>query len=116
MDVGRTAYLAMSSSSRVRSARPHSAAAEGYTAPNVSLSKPIGSMKIKQRRVKSALESKREQEASDIFPRVARGQLGPEWAVTKYSEDYGPKKRVTPVPVRPVSPTRMNNPHPAKVA
>ena len=114
LDRRKAACCAMSSSSVVRS-RPHSAAAVGYTAPNASSSKPRASVKIKERRVKSALESKREQEASDIFPRVARGELGPEWAVTKYSEDYGPKKRVTPVPVRPASPTRMNNPHPAKV-
>ncbi len=110
----KAAGCAMSTSSVVRS-RPHSAAAVGYAAPNASSSKPHASVKIKERRVKSALESKREQETSDIFPRVARGELGPEWAVTKYSEDYGPKKRVTPVPVRPASPTRMHNPQPAKV-
>ena len=110
----RQCSCTMSSSSVVRS-RPHSAAAVGYETPNASSSKPHASMKIKERRVKSALESKREQETSDIFPRVARGELGPEWAVTKYSEDYGPKKRVTPVPVRPASPTRMHNPQPAKV-
>lgn len=72
-------------------------------------------MKFKERRVKSALESRREQEASAIFPQVASSKLDPEWGLTKYSEDYGPKKRSTPVPVRPASPTRMHNPHPAKV-
>ena len=68
--------------------------------------------KVRERRVKSALESRREQEASAVFPEV---KVDPEWGVTKYSEDYCPKKRSTPVPVRPASPTRMNNPHPAQV-
>ena len=90
--------------------RPHSAT--GSTVGRISTDKPSASVKIKERRVKSALESKREQEASAIFPEVP---IDPEWSVTKYSEDFGPKKRVTPVPVRPASPTRMNNPHPAKV-
>ena len=92
--------------------RPHSAA--GYTAERVLSNKPPASGKIKERRVKSAIESRREQEASTIFPEVPSGKLDPDWGVTKYSEDYGPKKRVSPAPIRPASPTRMNNPHPAK--
>ena len=103
------------SSSRIKSSRPHSATVVGYAAVSASNAKPVTPLKIKERRVKSALESRREQETSDIFPRVVRGDLQPEWSITKYSEDFGPKKRVTPVPVRPTSPTRMNNPHPAKV-
>lgn len=94
--------------SRSNHLRPHSAAVSRTGQPDKSTSK-----KLKERRVKSALESRREQEASAVFPEVQR--VDPDWGVTKYNEDYGPKKRITPVPVRPASPTRMNNPHPAKV-
>ena len=90
--------------------RPHSAAVS--TADRPASKNQSASRKLREKRVKSALESRREQEASAVFPEVQRD---PEWGVTKYSEDYGPKKRITPVPVRPSSPTRMNNPHPAKV-
>ena len=70
---------------------------------------------FREKRVKSARETRREQEASDIFPELQKGKVDPEWGKTKYSEDFGPKKIVSPVHVRPISPTRMNNPHPSKV-
>ena len=73
--------------------------------------------RIPRRRVKSALETRMEQEASDIFHRQEKTKFTPvdsTWGVTKYSEDYGPK-RVTPVPIRPISATRRNNPHPSNV-
>ena len=69
---------------------------------------------LREKRVKSAKETRKEQEASDIFPELQRGGVDPEWGKTKYSEDFYAKK-VTPVEVRPLSPTRMNNPHPSKV-
>ena len=68
----------------------------------------------KEKRVKSARETRREQEASDVFPELQKARVDPEWGKTKYSDDFGPKV-VSPVHIRPVSPTRMNNPHPSKV-
>lgn len=68
----------------------------------------------REKRVKSARETRKEQEASDIFPELQRSEVDPEWGKTKYSEDFCPKK-ADPIPVRPISPTRMNNPHPSKV-
>ena len=71
--------------------------------------------RFREKRVKSAIETRKEQEASDIFPELEKGKLNLEWWKTKYSEDFCPKKITSPVHVRPVSPTRMNNPHPSKV-
>lgn len=68
----------------------------------------------KEKRVKSARETRKEQEASDIFPELQKAKVDPEWGKTKYSEDFGPKM-VSHVHIRPISPTRMNNPHPSKV-
>lgn len=70
---------------------------------------------FREKRVKSARETRRDQEASDIFPELEKSKVDPEWGKTKYSEDFGPKKIVSPVHIRPISPTRMNNPHPSKV-
>ena len=89
-----------------------SRSAVGSRTESRSANKISSAVKIRERRVKSALESRREQEASAVFPEE---KADPKWGVTKYSEDYCPKKRSTPVPVRPASPTRMNNPHPAQV-
>ncbi len=69
----------------------------------------------RSRRVKSALETRREHESSAIFPEMNRGSLDPCWGTTQYSLDYGLKKPGPPVPIRPVSPTRRHNPQPAKV-
>lgn len=77
-------------------------------------SKQVPAVAYREKRVKSARETRREQEASDIFPELEKASVDPEWAKTKYSEDFCPKI-VSPVHVRPVSPTRMNNPHPSKV-
>lgn len=71
--------------------------------------------RAREKRVKSARETRREQEASDVFPELERGKVDEDWGKTKYSEDFGPKK-VSPIHIRPISPTRMNNPHPAKVS
>ena len=68
----------------------------------------------KEKRVKSAKETKKEQEASDIFPELEKAKVDPEWGKTKYSEEFGPKVAF-PVHIRPISPTRMNNPHPSMV-
>lgn len=68
----------------------------------------------REKRVKSARETRREQEASDIFPELLEASVDPEWGRTKYSEDFC-QKTVSPVHIRPISPTRMNNPHPSKV-
>ena len=66
------------------------------------------------RRVKSASHTRARHEASaDIYPEPSGHKE--EWGVTKYSEDYGPKASRNPVPVRPCSPTRRNNPHPSQV-
>ena len=72
--------------------------------------------KGRSRRVKSARETRLEQEKSDIFPSSppSAGATGV-WGRTQYGDDYGRKEPVKPVPVRPLSPTRRNNPHPAKV-
>ena len=72
--------------------------------------------KTKFRRVKSALETKREHESStDIFPEVERSNVDPAWGTSQYTLDYGPKTPETPVPVRPLSPTRKHNPQPSQV-
>ncbi len=76
--------------------------------------------RVPRRRVKSALESRREQEASHIFQGQGKEKVAasvdPQWGTTKYLEDFGPKKRGTPVPMRPASSTRRNNPHPSNVS
>lgn len=75
-------------------------------------------MRTPRRRVKSAIEAKKEQEASDIFHQHERppvNPVDPKWGTTKYSEDFGPKPPVSQVPVRPASSTRRNNPHPSHV-
>ena len=69
--------------------------------------------KGRSRRVKSARETRLEQEKSDIFP--SPPPSAGVWGRTQYGDDYGRKEPVKPVPVRPLSPTRRNNPHPAKV-
>lgn len=89
-----------------------SRSAVGSRPESRSANRMSSAVKMRERRVKSALESRREQEASAVFPEV---KVDLKWGVTKYSEDYCPKKRSTPVPIRPASPTRMNNPHPAQV-
>ena len=71
--------------------------------------------KGRSRRVKSARDTKLEQERSDIFPPAEPGAGKGAWGRTQYDDDFGKKHPFTPVPVRPVSPTRRNNPHPAKV-
>ena len=66
------------------------------------------------RRVKSARETRREQEFSgEVFPEPEKD---PEWGTSSYSLDYGPKRPETPVPMRPISSTRRNNPHPDQVS
>lgn len=70
----------------------------------------------KSRRVRSARETRQAHESSsEIFPQVEEGEKDSSWGRTQYDDDYGPKQPVTPVPVRPVSPTRRHNPHPAQV-
>ena len=73
-----------------------------------------GAKKGRSRRVKSARETRLEQESSEIFPPAEPGKGA--WGRTQYDDNFGRKQPVTPVPVRPVSPTRRNNPHPAKVS
>lgn len=91
------------------------------TSPGIPLESAARSKQVpaapggyREKRVKSARETRREQEASDVFPELQKGSVDPEWGRTKYSEDFC-QKTVSPVHVRPISPTRMNNPHPSKV-
>ena len=88
---------------------PDSAALQGRHATNSAAPFP------REKRVKSARETRREQEASDVFPEVGPAGVNPDWGKTKYSEDFCAKTITSPVHIRPVSPTRMNNPHPSKV-
>ena len=77
---------------------------------------PDRKLRPQPRRVKSALETRRRQEASiDIFPQAVRSKTDPSWGKTSYREDFGPKAPLSQVPQRPASPTRMNNPHPTEV-
>lgn len=71
----------------------------------------------RSRRVKSALETRREHESSkDVFPEAETTKIAnPTWGISRYTEDYGRKTPVPPVPMRPISPTRRNNPHPSQV-
>lgn len=64
----------------------------------------------RSRRVKSAREP---QQPSTLPP---FGRDASTWGRTQYEDDFGHKQPLTPVPVRPISPTRMNNPHPAMVS
>ena len=75
--------------------------------------------KRRSRRVKSARETRQEQESSaKIFPEAGLGvrRDAGAWGSTQYGDDFGPKQPHTPVPVRPISPTRRNNPQPAMVS
>ena len=75
--------------------------------------------KRRSRRVKSARETRQEQESSaEIFPEAGPGvrRDAGAWGSTQYGDDFGPKQPHTPVPVRPISPTRRNNPQPAMVS
>ena len=85
-------------------------------AARTTLEEGLEVKKGRSRRVKSARETKLEQERSDIFPPAEPGAKKGAWGRTQYDDDFGKKQPITPVPVRPVSPTRRNNPHPAKVA
>ena len=71
----------------------------------------------KPRRVRSARETRESHESSmEVFPELEEAKKKDKsWGRTQYGDNYGPKSPVTPVPVRPVSPTRRNNPHPAQV-
>lgn len=64
----------------------------------------------RSRRVKSAREP---QQPSTLPP---FGRDASTWGRTQYEDEFGHKQPLTPVPVRPISPTRMNNPHPAMVS
>lgn len=89
----------------------------GFLPPDTELGEQMPAVRVagyREKRVKSARETRKEQEASDIFPELQKAKVDPEWGKTKYSEDFGPKV-VSPVHIRPISPTRMNNPHPSKV-
>lgn len=92
---------------------PPAAAGGQHSAPSTK-QLPIITEFRREKRVKSARETRREQEASDVFPELEKRKLDPNWWRTKYSDDFGPKV-ASPVQRRPVSPTRMNNPHPGKV-
>ena len=120
---GKSAHGRLQSSASSAAAAPP-AAAESSANVNISSSRGGGGLeregspvvKGRSRRVKSARETRLEQERSDIFPPpVAGSGAGSGWGRTQYDDDYGRKEPVKPVPVRPVSPTRRNNPHPAKV-
>ena len=68
------------------------------------------------RRVKSALETKREHEASsEVLPGVTKDETDSAWGKTHYSLNYCRKKPIAHAPVRIASPTRRNNPHPSEV-
>ena len=65
----------------------------------------------RSRRAKSARETRTLERGSSQELAKSGG-----WGSTQYGDDFGPKEPVTPVPVRPISPTRRNNPHPAMVS
>ncbi len=90
--------------------------ASGQARPGTGL--PELHVRVPRRRVKSALETRKEQETSDIFNQQQKpvAPVDSKWGVTKYSEDFCPKKRVAPTLVRPASSTRRNNPHPSNVS
>ena len=98
---------------RLQSSTPSSAGREGEVAETAL--EDLEVKKGRSRRVKSARETKLEQERSDVFPRAEPCAGKGAWGRTQYDDDFGKKHPFTPVPVRPVSPTRRNNPHPAKV-
>lgn len=106
-----------SAGARLEGTHSHDVQMQYTTSPSGSLlpetTKQLPDYREKrEKRVKSARETRREQETSSIFPELPK--VDPEWGKTKYSEDFGPKI-VSPVHIRPISPTRMNNPHPSKV-
>ena len=68
------------------------------------------------RRVKSARETLKERASSVVFPTVTGVRVNAVKWGTQYADDFGYKQPTAPVPVRPASPTRRNNPHPAKVS
>ena len=68
---------------------------------------------VRSRRVKSAREPQQGCRSSVLPP---FGRDASTWGRTQYEDDFGRKQPLTPVPVRPTSPTRMNNPHPAMVS
>lgn len=65
------------------------------------------------RRINSARENRKGHEASRVFPAVQGRE--PDRLKSRYSVEYCAKKLSSPTRARPLSPTRMNNPHPAKV-
>lgn len=72
-------------------------------------------LRYANRRVKSATATRKEHENSEVFPEVEKGKPDPDWLKSKYSLEYCAKKLTSPTRARPLSPTRMNNPHPNKV-
>ena len=68
----------------------------------------------RSRRVKSASVTRQERAAAEL-PSLGGRSASDTWGSTQYGDDFGHKQPLTPVPVRPISPTRRNNPHPAKV-
>lgn len=113
--VSLRSYQKRRKSAGARLERPQSLSGMPALDESSSLATPAVADSRREKRVKSARETRREQEASDVFPELERGKVDQEWGKSKYSEDFGPKK-VSPMHIRPLSPTRMNNPHPSKVS
>ena len=66
-------------------------------------------------RVKSAKAIREKHEGSGrMFPRP-KSRSGKERFTSSYSTDFYGKPFIPPAELRPTSPTRRNNPHPAKV-
>lgn len=73
--------------------------------------------RVRSRRVKSAREPRQGRESfAAVFPSSTTRKDASTWGRTQYGDDYGHKQPLKPVPVRPSSPTRRNNPHPAMVS
>lgn len=67
---------------------------------------------LKPRRVKSAIEDRRPFTLSPSdLPWSSK-----DWGKSQYTDDFGLKRPVTPIKIRPASATRMNNPHPSNVS
>lgn len=62
-------------------------------------------------RARSAMENRRDHESSGFFIRRPE----PTGFTSNYALEYCPKKLTSPTQSLPLSPTRMNNPHPNKV-
>ncbi len=62
-------------------------------------------------RARSAQVNRREHEASDFF----KGKADRDWLKSNYALEYCSKELTSPTVPLPLSPTRMNNPHPNKV-